>query len=273
MNGDALNDLDAKTLQCGDVPGVVGEEADLADAEVRDDLAAEANLTEDALIGSAEGLRFRAASSAVDAELGGVSGAVDGETALGVVEIDECSDAGGCDLAEGRVDGGAAITGSRAKDISGEAMGVDADEDGRVRPGGGGEIAEGEGYVGFIARTEVGDRLDVALVGEHPEVAVLRWENAFGNSMDVALVCHAVANEVGYGDHLEGVQLAELHEIGNAGHGAIFVHDLADDTGGDESGHAGEVDGGFGLAGADEDSTFARAERKDMSGAREIMGT
>ena len=147
MNGDALNDLDAKTLQCGDVPGVVGEEADLADAEVRNDLAAEANLTEDALIGSAKGFGFRAASSAVDAELGGVSGAVDGETALGVVEIDECSDAGGCDLAEGRVDGGAAITGSRAKDISGEAMGVDADEDWVVVGGCRAEVAEDQSYV------------------------------------------------------------------------------------------------------------------------------
>ena len=66
--------------------------------------------------------------------------------------------------------------------------------------------------------------------------------------------------------------LAELDEVGNAGHGAVFVHDLADDAGGDEAGHAGEVDGGFGLAGADEDSAFAGAEGKDVAGAGEVVG-
>ena len=59
---------------------------------------------------------------------------------------------------------------------------------------------------------------------------------------------------------LRRVKLAELDEVGNAGHGAVFVHDLADDAGGDEAGHAGEVDGGFGLAGADQDAAFAGAE-------------
>ncbi len=125
--------------------------------------------------------------------------------------------------------------------------------------------------MGFVAGAAL-DGLDVALVGEHAEVAVLGGQNALRDAVDVALVGHAVADEVGYGDHLEGVEFAELDEVGNAGHGAVFVHDLADDAGGNEAGHAGEVDGGFGLAGADEHSAFAGAEGKDVAGAGEIVG-
>ncbi len=129
MDGDALHDLDAEALQGGDVLGMVGEQADLADAEVGDDLAAEAYLAEDALVGGAERFGLRATDGPVDAELGRMRRAVDGEAALGVVEIDQGSDAGGCDLAEAGVDGGAAVASGRAEDVAGEAVGVDADQD------------------------------------------------------------------------------------------------------------------------------------------------
>ena len=50
---------------------MVGEQADLADAEVGEDLAAEAYLAEDALVGGAERFGFRAAGGAMDAEAAG----------------------------------------------------------------------------------------------------------------------------------------------------------------------------------------------------------
>ena len=49
----------------------------------------------------------------------------------------------------------------------------------------------------------------LALVGDHAEVAVGRGQGTFGDAVDVALVGHAVADEVGYGDHLELMGLAE----------------------------------------------------------------
>ncbi len=57
---------------------------------------------------------------------------------------------------------------------------------------------------------------------------------------------------------------------GDAGHLAVVAHDFADDAGGIESGHAGEVDGGLGLAGADEDAALAGAQREDVAGAGEV---
>src|SRR6202044_1275184 len=131
---------------------------------------------------------------------------------------------------------------------------------GRVGVGSRSEIAEGEGYVRLVARAPIADGLDVAFVGEHAEFAVFRGENAFGDAVDAALVGPAVAGEVGYRDHLELVNFADLYEVGNAGHGTVFVHDLADDASGDESGHACEIDRSFGLAGADDASAFGGAQ-------------
>ena len=51
---------------------------------------------------------------------------------------------------------------------------------------------------------------------------------------------------------------------------AVVAHDFADDAGGSEAGEAGEVDGGLGLAGADEHAAAAGAQREDVAGTGEI---
>ena len=89
---------------------------------------------------------------------------------------------------------------------------------------------------------------------------------------DGALVTQAVANELGDGEDAEAVLAAEGDEVGDAGHGAVVAHDFADDAGGREAGETGEVDGGFGLAGADEDAAAAGAEREDVAGTNEVGG-
>jgi hypothetical protein len=94
FDGDVLDDFDAEALERGDMGGVVGEQADLADAEVGEDLAAETDLAEDAL-GVARGdVLAGVAVAAMEEEAGGC-GVVDSEAALGLVEVDE-STATGC---------------------------------------------------------------------------------------------------------------------------------------------------------------------------------
>ena len=41
---------------------------------------------------------------------------------------------------------------------------------------------------------------------------------------------------------------------------------------GTQSGQARQIDGGFGLAGANQHAAFARAQGKDVSGTRQIAG-
>jgi hypothetical protein len=262
---------------------LIGQQADLADAEVGEDLAAEAYLAEDSLVARVGCMGCGAgAVRVVDAESCRLCGLVDGEAALGVVEIDEGATARGSYGCERRVDRGAAVAGGGTEDVAGEAVGVDADEDGGVLflsgRWGGGEVAPqvaiDEGDMGVATFYGVGlGHAGLALVRDHAEVSVDGGEGSFRDAVDIALMGHAVTDEVGYGDHLQLMRLAEGDEVGDAGHGAVFVHDLADDAGGDEAGHAGEVDGGFGLAGANENATFAGAEREDVSGTGEVVGT
>ena len=83
---------------------------------------------------------------------------------------------------------------------------------------------------------------------------------------------HAVADQVGHRDHLQVVADAEFHQLGHARHGAVVVHDFADDAGGREAGQAGQIHGGFGLAGAHQDAAFARAQGENVAGAGQVGG-
>ncbi len=64
----------------------------------------------------------------------------------------------------------------------------------------------------------------------------------------------------------------EALQVGHAGHGAVVVHDLADDAGGAHAGEAGQVDGALGLAGADEDAAAAGPEGEDVARRDQIRG-
>src|SRR5216683_350971 len=97
---------------------------------------------------------------------------------------------------------------------------MDAHEGGR----GSGKVAANEGDVLVV--------VDVTGVGDHAEFAKTRGKNGFRDAAHVAFVLHAVANEVGHREHLQIVFPAKLDELGHAGHGAVFVHDFADDSGG-----------------------------------------
>ena len=60
----------------------------------------------------------------------------------------------------------------------------------------------------------------------------------------------------------------ELHQVGQARHRAVVVHDLADHAGGRQAREPRQVDGALGLAGAPQHAALARAQREDVAGAR-----
>ena len=244
--------------------GGVGEEADFVDAEVSEDLAAESDLAEDALVLAVfftGALFFQGGGFAMEEDAVGLDAAVDIETTAGVVEVDEGPASGVGDLPQRLADEALAVAGGSSEDVSGEAVGVDADED-RVALGR--DFSHDQGDMAFAA-------IDFAFVGDGAEFSVGSGEQTFSNAEDVALVLETVADELGDGEHFEAVFAAEAGEVGHAGHGSVVVHDFADDSGGDEARHASEVDGGFGLAGANEDSAAAGAKREDMAGAGEVV--
>src|SRR5260370_36223574 len=105
-------------------------------------------------------------------------------------------------------------------------------------------------------------RLSVELVlkSDHAEFTVTRWQHRFTHADYVTLILHAIANQLRDGQHLELMLAAERHQIRHAGHGAIFIHDLADHARGTKARETREINGSFGLSGANEHAAFARAE-------------
>src|ERR1022692_4258936 len=97
-------------------------------------------------------------------------------------------------------------------------------------------------------------RKDVARVNDGLEVAEFRAQASLGLAANEALGLQTVADEVGHRDHLEVVAPAEFAELRDAGHGAIVVHDFADDAAGPQSGQAGEIHHGFRLTGTYKDT-------------------
>jgi hypothetical protein len=293
-DGDLFDDLQAEAFEGGDMHGGVGEETDALDTEVGKNLAAQPDGAEDAAgagLGAFTGAQFlmedEAGGGGVRSRDGedraarlesclGCGRVVDLESAGRVVEVEQDAATLFSNAAHGLVEDFAAGA-VGGEDVAGGAARVDADEDG-VRAvfvgcswavvecgAAGAEVAANEGDVAFAA-------VDFRLVGDHAEFTVAGLDAGFAGADDVALVAQAIADEFGDGKNLEAVLGAERDEVRNAGHFAVVAHDFANHAGGVESSHAGQVDGGFGLAGADEHSPFAGAEGKDVAGAGEVAG-
>ena len=63
-----------------------------------------------------------------------------------------------------------------------------------------------------------------------------------------------------------------IDQIRQAGHGAVFVHDLADHRRRIEAGEPGEIDAGLGMPGAYQYAAIARCQGKDVAGRDDIFG-
>ena len=82
-----------------------------------------------------------------------------------------------------------------------------------------------------------------------------------------------VGNQILDGANLQTVMLGKRYQIIQPCHGAIIIHNFADDGGRIEPGEACQIDGRFGVAGADQDAAFTGDEREDMAGRDDVVGT
>ena len=89
--------------------------------------------------------------------------------------------------------------------------------------------------------------------------------------LDDLVVPQAVADQVLDGADLEAVALGEGDQVRHARHGAVVVHDLADDAGRVEAGEAREIDAGLGMAGAHQHAALARDQREDVARRDDVV--
>ena len=110
-----------------------------------------------------------------------------------------------------------------------------------------------------------------AFVGVDLELAELGGQPRGGNLPHQPLVLHPVLDQVGDGDERKMETLRQSAQLGHARHRAVARHDLANDTGRRQAGEACQIDRRFGVAGADEDASLTRAQRKHVTRAQEIL--
>ncbi|MCY1240970.1 hypothetical protein D9M69_396780 [compost metagenome] len=77
-------------------------------------------------------------------------------------------------------------------------------------------------------------------------------------------------DQVGNGADLQVVFPGEFDQVGQARHGAVVLHDLADHGGGRQAGQGAEVATGLGMAGADQHAAGLGRQREDVAGLDQV---
>ena len=115
--------------------------------------------------------------------------------------------------------------------------------------------------------------LDLVDVDHHAELAaVLAVQHGFQRALDDRLGPAAIGDQVGDGADLQPVELGELHQIRQPGHGAVVVHDLADHAGRVHPRHARQIDRRFRVSRPDQHAAVAGDQREDVAGGRDVVG-
>src|SRR5690348_1739207 len=238
---------------------MIGEDANVLEAEVNQNLRSNAAFVLDHTLARGFAIELTALMKMNLRQRAGLLGRIHGETAAGVMKVKECAAIFSGDGFQRERNEFVAITGRGTKNVAREAVGVNAHKRGRIAF----QVAANESNVLVVVH--------IARVSNHFEFAEARWQDRFRDAADVAFVLHAVANQVRHRQHFDLMLLAEFDELRHARHGAVFVHDFADDTSRVEASDAREVYGGFGLTGANENAAIAGAQRKSVAGTGEVL--
>ncbi|MBA7583926.1 hypothetical protein ES708_25877 [subsurface metagenome] len=131
------------------------------------------------------------------------------------------------DVFHGQANLVAAVAAKTAKDIAGKALAMNPDQ-GRFP---GVHIPHHQGDM-FI-------RVDITPVDNSSKLTISGRQLGFGHPVHQFFVAAAVGDEVGHRDYLDAELIGDYLKLGQPRHGAVFVHNLADNAGGIEPGQPG----------------------------------
>ena len=116
--------------------------------------------------------------------------------------------------------------------------------------------------VGVIHQGSVPVQFEVAVIGRHPHDLL-----AFHQLLPFT----PEGDQVLDGGDLQPVLLAEGHQLGLARHRTVLVQDLANHPGGLQTGQAGEVYRGLGMAGTPQNAAVLCLKREHMPRLNEVL--
>src|SRR5206468_8832937 len=111
--------------------------------------------------------------------------------------------------------------------------------------------------------------LAARLVAEHlglPRSAAAGVERADSDPLDEMILLEPIGDDVADGADLEPVGAREILEVAEPRHRTVVAHNFANDGARVEASEARNVDGGLGMAGADEHGAGPGDEREGVAG-------
>ena len=114
------------------------------------------------------------------------------------------------------------------------------------------------------------DAVDGGAVAERRELAEGGGQLGLGLAADRGLGGAAVGDQVLDGDDRQAVLAGERDQLGQPQHPAVLARDLDDGAGRAQTREPGEVDGGLGVAVADQDAAGLGAQREDVARTHEV---
>src|SRR5438128_1406470 len=258
LDGHALDDLETIAFDADDLLRIVGEDPQTLGAEIDEDVRPDAVVAQVGLE-TQDGVCLHRVLALV-LQLVGAKLVQEPDAAPLLAHVQEDSTALALDDGERLVELGTAIAAAAAEDVSGEAFGVHADEDGLLAPHIAHDQSQGQPVV------------HRGLVGDAGELPVLGGQLRGGGAPDQLLLVDAVLDEVLDRDALEPVPPAQGEEVGHPRHASLVVEDLADDAGRVATGQPRQVDGGFRVAGPSQDAPRHRAQGKDVPRPGQAIG-
>ena len=267
LQGHALHDSQAEAFQAVDLAGVVGHHAQLRQAQVSQDLVADAVVAPVRLEAQVH-VGLDGVHPLLHLELVGPQLVDQADAAALLPHVDDGALAGVCDRFQRRLKLRTAVASQGAHHVPGEAFAVDADEDGIVMDD---RLSVGrEPPHAADAKGDMWLRIDDRRIGNQVKCPGLEFDVHLDGAADELLATQAVTDDVGHAAHLELVGRAKSLQVVPAGHGAVGVHDFADDAHRLETGQPGQVDGPFGLSGPDEHAAVVGSQRKHVAGPHEV---
>ena len=135
--------------------------------------------------------------------------------------------------------------------------------------------AHQHGFVGLPFTFDQGDVFQVIALlaeGNQAEVAVSRRHIHLFAALYEAFAAQSVRNQIFYRDNVQSVLLGKGYELRHTCHGAVLV-EYFDEAGSRlHTGEPGQVNGGFGVAGAGQYAAVLGVEGVDVSRAAETFG-
>ena len=113
--------------------------------------------------------------------------------------------------------------------------------------------------------------VDDAAVPDGGELPERGRESRGHTTFDQLFGAAAMLDHLCHGDHLQPVLVGVPGKIGDTRHGAVLVHDLADDAGRDEPRQARQIDRRLGMTGPFEHTTGLGAQRKHVAGLDQVV--